>query len=178
MTDTPEPPPAKRPVRRLLDQSGHPRVIHDVKTDLGKRPPLPVFLAQHLVVRLVLKAMRTQRRAEMFAQKLHAVELVTVKTQSHPDQMNVVGHQAIGRAKKPFARGGVQHDFTKFCVKRFVQPAGAALGNWQRPVNDGVGLIKFSRQSGKIKAAVGSLTGVIGIDGAGFRFHAGKVRAN
>jgi hypothetical protein len=58
--------------------------------------------------------------------------------------MNVVGHQALGRAAQVFAHSGVQHHLTEADVEKFVEPAGAALGDWHCPMNDGVALIMFA----------------------------------
>jgi len=39
-------------------------------------------------------------------------------------------------------------------MEQFIEPAGASLGDGQRPVDDGVALIMFAGQAWKIKAAV------------------------
>ena len=90
---------AERPDFQFFYQSGADRICQDVETDFGEGVPFPFFLAQDVVVSLMLKAVRMQRHAEMFAQEFHAVPMVGIAVQSHPEQMNVVGHQAIGRAE-------------------------------------------------------------------------------
>ena len=89
----------KRPILRVLDQFGNARVVNDVKTHSTERLLPPLFLAQDMVVGLVLKAMRTEQFPDMLAQKLHAVPLIGIAPQPHPDQVNVIGHQTVGRAK-------------------------------------------------------------------------------
>ena len=89
----------ERPILRVLDQFGNARVVNDVETHFTERLLSPLFLAQDMVVGLVLKAMRTEQFPDMLAQKLHAMPLIATAPQPHPDQMNVIGHQTVGRAK-------------------------------------------------------------------------------
>ena len=141
-------------------QFGAAGIRQNLKTDFGERSALSLFLAQTVVVGLMLKTMRAQRRGKVFAQELHPVALVGIKTQSHPQQVNMVGHQAIRRAEQPFARGGVKHDFAELRMKQFVEPAGAAQCNRHRPVDDRVALIIFAVQTREIKAPVRALAGI------------------
>jgi hypothetical protein len=127
-------------------------------------------------VRLMLKAMRAQRRAKMLAQEFHAVALVGIAAQPHPEQMNMVGHQAIGRAEQSFAGGGVKHRFPESRVEKFIQPAGSSQGHGHCPVNDGVALIRFAGQSREINAPVRSPAGkAIGCGDGGFGLHGKKI---
>ena len=105
--------PAKRPAFRFRYQFGADGIRQDVKADSGERALFSFFIPQDVVVGLRLKVMRTQRRAEMFAQKLHAVALVRIKAKPHPEQVDVVWHQAIGRADQAFTACGMKHDFTE-----------------------------------------------------------------
>ena len=96
-----------------------------------------------MVVRLRLKTMRRQTPCQVRPQKGHDIFLVRVSAQPHPYQMNVIRHQAIDRAEKPFPRGRVQEQLAEFPVERFVQPAGAPIKYRQCPMDDGVALIEF-----------------------------------
>ena len=90
----------------------------------------------------------------MCAQESHAVALVGIQPQPHPDQVQMIRHQAIRRAEKPFAGGGVQEQFAKRGVKRLAEPALPAVRNGKRPMHDRVALIILARQAWKVKRAV------------------------
>lgn len=148
-----------RPVFRALDQFCPAGIIQEVKANFAESLPDSLARPQDVVVRLMLKPVRTQGRAQMLAQKLQTVSLIRVTAQPHPDQVNVVGHQAIGETEQSFPRGGVQHDFAKLRVEGGVEPAGAAQGHRHGPVDDGVALIMFPGQAWQIEAPVGSVAG-------------------
>ena len=90
----------------------------------------------------------------MRSQKGHSVALVRILAQPHPDQMNMIRHQAIARAEQPLTSGDVQHQFAKRCVKTIVQPAAFSIRNRQRPMDNCITLIKLSRKAWKIEFAV------------------------
>jgi hypothetical protein len=98
--------------------------------------------------------MREQHRREVFAEEFHPILLVGFPPHAHPDQMNVVWHQAIGRAKEPFARRSVEHDFAEVSVECVVQSSSAAHGDGHGPMDDGVGLVIFSRQALQIETPI------------------------
>ena len=165
------------PRLRFLYQPGADGIRQDVKTDFGKGSAPPFFLAQDVVVCLMLKMMRAQDRGKMFAQEFHSVALVGINAQPHPEQVNMVGHQAIGWADQPFPGGGMKHYLAESRVENFVQPAGAAQGDGQCPVNDRVALIIFAGQSREIKAPIHALAGKAIGCGGGFRLHGKENRA-
>ena len=146
--------PGEWPVFWILHQLRHAGIVNDVETDLGKGVSFPFFLLEHMIVRLMLKPLRSEQRSEMRSQKGHAVELVRVQTQSHPDQMQMIRHEAIRRAKQSLARGGVQHQFPKRGVKPLVQPAASTMREGNRPMNHRVALIVFAWETRKIESAV------------------------
>lgn len=139
----------ERPIFRMLHQFLDTGVINDVKAYLAKGVTFALFLAQNVIVWLVLKAMRLEQFADMLAQKLHAVSLISLAPQPHPDQMNVIRHQAIGRAEQTFAHRSVQHYFPKAGVEKFVEPTLAARGKGQGPVNDCVTLVILAGRRGR-----------------------------
>ena len=61
-----------------------------------------------MIVRLMLEFLRRELRLKMRAQESHAVALIGIRPQPHPDQMQMIRHQAIRRAEKPFPDGSVQ----------------------------------------------------------------------
>jgi hypothetical protein len=115
---------------------------------------LALFFSLDVVVGLLLVLMGTQLWAEVFSQKLYAVLLVRVTSHSHPDQMNMIWHQAIGRAKESLASGGVEHDFANVRVECVVQPTRAAQGDGHGPVHDGVGLVVFAWQALQVETPI------------------------
>jgi len=127
-------------------------------------------------VRLMLEPMRAQGRAQMFAQKFHAVALVAVPAQAHPNEMQVIGHQAIDGAKEAFPGGGVEHGFAEMRVEGGCQPTGSAPGDRKRPVNDSIAVVILFGQARQIKAAVHSRAGK-GRQGfqVRFRWHGGML---
>src|SRR5688500_3358347 len=93
------------PILRSRHQFGSARIINQVKASPAERAALTLLRPQYLVVCLMLKSMRAQRRAQMLAQKFHPVALVRIAPQSHPNEMNVIGHQAVSGTEQTFARG-------------------------------------------------------------------------
>jgi hypothetical protein len=98
-------------------------------------------------MRLRLKLHGREHGFEIRAQERHAVQLVTVESQPHPDQVQVVWHQAIRRAKQAFARGGVQQQFAEAKVKLLGQPARCAIVCGKGPMYKSVPLIILLRQA-------------------------------
>ena len=90
----------------------------------------------------------------MRAQESHAVKLVGIQPQPHPDQMQMIRHEAIRRAEKPFAGGGVKQQFAKRGVKGFIEPALPAMRDGKRPMHHRVALIIFAWQTWQIKRPV------------------------
>jgi hypothetical protein len=129
-----------------------------VEADLGEYAPLALFSAQGMVLRLHLEFGGLQQWFQMGAQEGHAVPLVGVSAQAHPDEVHVVRHQAIDRAEQTFACRGVEQQFAEEKVKVVSQPATRAIKGGERPVDDGVALIMLARQARKIKTAVERVT--------------------
>ena len=102
----------------------------------------------------MLKFLRREFRFQMRAQEGHAVELVGIKPQPHPDQMQMIRHEAIGRTEKPFAGGSMQEQFAKHGVKRLGEPALPAVRDGERPLHHRVALIIFTGKTRQIKRPV------------------------
>ena len=107
-----------------------------------------------MIVRLRLAFLWRELWFQMRAQEGHAVELVGIQPQPHPDQMQMIRHQAIGRTEKPFAGGGVQEQFAKRGVKRLVEPALPAVRDGKRPMHHRVALIILAWKTRKVERAV------------------------
>jgi hypothetical protein len=83
---------------------------------------MPLFLFEHMIMRLMLKLQRRKFWLEMSAQEGYAIALVAIQAQPHPDEMQMFWHQAIDRAKHGFAGGSVKHKFTESPMKSLIQP--------------------------------------------------------
>ena len=71
-----------------------------------------------MVVCLVLPlTLVAQVGLKMTAQELHCVKLVSLLAQPHPNQVNMIRHQAVGRTKQMGTRGGMKHQFTETRMK-------------------------------------------------------------
>jgi hypothetical protein len=132
-------------------EAGAHRVGQRIKAESGEGVPLSLFLAQDVIVGLMLPfATTAERRLEVRAEELHGVELVRLAPDSHPDEMQMIGHEAVGGAEKVFARGGVVHEFAERGVKSGRQPAAGAFLQRVSPENDGVALVTMFFESRKI----------------------------
>ena len=110
-----------------------------------------LFRERHdVIVRLMLKLRRLKQRTELGAEKLHPVTLVGVTAHAHPDEMNVVRHEAVGRAEQSFPGRRVQQQLAEGSVETVVQPALGAAGDGQGPEHDGIGLVKLAFQPREI----------------------------
>ena len=105
-------------------------------------------------MRLMLEFLRCEFGFKMRSQECHAVAVVGIQTQPHPNQMQMIRHEAIRRAQQSFACSGVQHQFAKDSMKSLVQPATPTMRDGQRPMHHGVALVKFRRQARKIKRPI------------------------
>ncbi len=139
---------AVRPINLSLNQFSPYRIRQRVKAKAAKRIPLAFFLPQNVVMWLVLPLTPTaQGRFQMRSQKLHGVELIAFSLHSHPNEMQMIRHQAIGRTEKLFPHCRVQHQFSKPGVKCGRQPTPRALLQSVRPKYNRVALIPVPFQS-------------------------------
>jgi len=118
---------AELPVDGAFHQFSPQRVFQDVIADSDKRVPSPLFFLEHMVVRLMLEFLWRDFGFEMRSQEGHAIELIRIQAEAHPNQVQMIRHEAIRRAEQSLARGGVQQEFAKGGVKPLVQPALAAV---------------------------------------------------
>jgi hypothetical protein len=86
------------------------------------------------------------------SEERHRGELVAFAGKAHPDEVNVVWHEAIDRAEEGFASHGVEEEFAELLVKRFVEPAGSAMENCEGPEDNGVANIMLAREAGEVSA--------------------------
>ena len=142
---------AVRPVTLLFYQFIAHRIGERVEAKTRKSIAPPFFSSQDVIVRLMLPfAPAAKRRFKMRAQKFHGVELISLASQSHPDEMKMVGHQTVSGAEQMFARGGVEHQFTKRGMERGGEPASRTFFQRIRPENYSVALIMMPLQSRKL----------------------------
>ena len=146
--------PAKPPLPGMFDQSVLASVVDDVEAHLCERVAFALFGSQDVIVRLVLEAMRAQLWPEVLTQEFDAIPLIVVAPQSHPNQMNMIRHQAIGRTEDSLAHPGMEHDFAKMGMECIVQPSSAAHGHRHRPMNDRIGLIILAGKTLEVEASI------------------------
>lgn len=130
------------------------RILQNVITSAGEGVVPAFIFFEYVIMRLVLELLRGELGFKVRSEEGHAVQLIGVETQSHPDEMQMIVHQAIRRAEQALAHSGVQQQFAKHGVKSFVQPTAMSVRDGQRPVNDSVTLIILTWQARKIKRAV------------------------
>ena len=139
------------PVRRRFHRLGLPRVEqHVIRAGDAERVPLPSFGRQDVIMRLMLKFRRPEERPELRTEKLDPVALVRFAADSHPDEMNMVGHEAISGANQALSRGGVQHNFAKRGVETVREPALSAVCNGHGPEYHGIRLIELALEARKV----------------------------
>jgi len=99
----------ERPIFRGGGQCGPDGIHEHVTAGLGEGIALSLFVFEDVIVRLVLKAGVAERGFQVTAEEGEAVFLVGVVAKSHPDEMNVIGHEDVSRAKQSFSGAGVEH---------------------------------------------------------------------
>ena len=52
-----------------------------------------------------------------------AIALIRVETKPHPDEVQVIGHEAVSRAEEALAGGGVKRQFAERGVESRIEPA-------------------------------------------------------
>lgn len=80
---------------------------------------------------------------QVFPEESHGVALIRIDTQSHPNKVQMIRHENIGRAKQTFTRGGMQQQFAESKMKEFIEPAGCTMFKSDCPVNYGKPLVKL-----------------------------------
>jgi len=106
-----------KPGPGLVHQTSSDRIVQNVKTDFRKGVALPLFLAQNVIIGLRLEPMGNQLRFQVCAQKGHSISLIAVAPQPQPEQMHVIGHQAIGRTDQALAGGHMKQQLAKPAVE-------------------------------------------------------------
>ena len=138
------------PVAFTRNQSGADGIGQRVEAESGKGVAPPFFLAQDVIVRLMLPfAVVAQRRFQMGAEKFHGVHLIRLAPHPHPDEVQMIRHEAVGGAEEMFPRGDVEHEFTKRGVKGGREPAPGAFFERVRPEDDGVSLVTMPFEPGQ-----------------------------
>jgi len=104
-----------------------------------------------VVVRLVLPFPHaTECWLNMSAQELYPVELVRFPPHAHPNKMQMVWHQATGRAEKLLANSGMEHKLTERGMKIYCKPSERSLLKRVCPENHRVPLIMMFLEPWKV----------------------------
>ena len=141
---------AKRPIPAFRHQFCTARICQHIETNSCECAAFALVLTQNVVVGLVLEFVRSERGRQLAAKKSHCIELVAFASHSHPDEVHVVGHEAIGWTPNFFTNSRVQHEFSKAQMKQLVQPARAAMLHRQRPHDNRMTLIMMAKQPWQI----------------------------
>ena len=141
----------ERPRLTFPDQIRPNRIREDVEADLGEGVSFSLFLAEHMVVGLVLPFPAiAQNRFQFRPQEPHGVELVAVTSHSHPDKVQMIRHQTVGWTPDLVADGGVEQHFTKCRLKRGGEPPSGTFLQRQGPEDNRVSLIVVPIQARQI----------------------------
>jgi len=140
-----------RPINLSFHQFTPNRICEGVKAKTGEGLAFSFLFAQNVIVWLMLPLpLAAQYWFQMCSQKLHGIQLIALSPQAHPDEMKVVGHQAVGWAEQLFASSRVKHEFTKLGVKDRCQPPAGTFLQRVRPKHNCVALVLVPFQSGKL----------------------------
>ena len=143
--------PAVRPISFILHQLSPYRIGQDIRTRLAKGVSLTLLRPKHTVVWLMLPlTLVAQSGLKVYAQELHCVELVTPLAQSHPNQVKMIRHQAVGRTKQVVTRSGMKHQLAEACMKTRVEPSLYPMLERQCPEDNRVPTVELSLQARKL----------------------------
>ncbi len=109
----------------------------------------PFIVLQDVVVRLLLELESDSLQAvvHVLAKELHGRKLIGCRSDSGPQQMDMVRHQATDRAGELIAERGVSQQFAKFIQQTSIQPPGTSVTDRQNPMHPSLTTIVFRRQS-------------------------------
>ena len=141
---------AERPIPAFRQQFRANRICQHIETNSCECTVFTLVLTQNVVVGLVLEFVRLEHGAQLAAEKSHCIELVAFASHSHPDKVQVVGHEAIGWTPNLFTKSRVQHELSKTQMKQLVQPTRGAMLHRQRPHDNRVTLVMMAKQPRQI----------------------------
>ena len=136
-----------RPVGDVLHQARTQGIFEDVSTSGGKGVALPLCFIENVIEGLMLEFMGMDERLQIGAQKTHRIQLIGLIGEPHPDEMDVIRHQAIHGTKQSLARGGVEKKLPELAVKFLRQPSCRTVFKCQVPVYECQPLVAFALQS-------------------------------
>ncbi len=136
-----------RPVRNVFDETGPQRIFEDVSASGGEGVGLPFCFIKHMVEGLMLEFMRMDERLQIGAQKTHCIQLIGLFAKPHPDEMDVIRHQAIHGTKQFLACGGVEKKLPELPVEFFRQPSCRTVFKGQVPVYECQPLVVIALQA-------------------------------
>lgn len=139
------------PVGGRLDQSSVKRIEKYVVSAGDAEGAAVTFPGpQDVIVGLMLETGLAEAWPQLGAKEFDPIALVRVVTEAHPNEMQVIWHQAIGWAKQTLTRGRMKHQFPKSGMKPGVEPTSSAMRNRHGPENNRVCLVKLTAESRKI----------------------------
>lgn len=131
-------------------------VSGDVLRGVPEGCVMAFIFAQDMVKRLRLQqeARRFQLFVELFSKVPCGESLVRCLAEYQPQQMNMVGHEAIDGTASGLAKHRVSQVLTKPSMKEFVEPAASPVFNAIGPTDAGKTAVVLWRQSFQIVMTV------------------------
>ena len=137
-----------RPINLSFHQSTTDRIRERVEAEPTEGVAFSFLFAQDVIVRLMLPLpSAAQHRLQMRSQEFHSIQMISFAPHSHPHEMKMVGHQAVGWTEKLFACGGVEHQLPELEMKCRRQPSASPFLKRIRPEHNGVALISMPLQT-------------------------------
>ena len=110
-------------------------------------------LSEYMIMCAVLEVDGGTFVLDMLSQERRRVQLVRFAGLSNPDQMNMVGHDAVNRTAYAVTGAGVQQALAKAGVELVVQPAGLSSNRGVCPEDAGAALVIYAVQSREVALA-------------------------
>jgi hypothetical protein len=123
-------------------------VMEDVERSLFQRIGVPFAFNENVVVRLALKLKSawSKRGVPGTVEKFLRIELVGVLVDSHPKEVGVVRHEAVGGAVELITGTGVEEKLTHQRVGGAVEPSRGPLVERHDPMHPCLPLVVVSLQ--------------------------------
>jgi len=136
----------KRPICDVLDEICPNWICQHIKARAGERSTPALFLAQDVIISLILKLVRSEQGRESSAQETHRIELIALTPHAHPYKMQMIRHETIDGTPDLLPSRCVEHEFAKPVVEDVVEPSRGALFERKSPHHNRVSLVVAPQQ--------------------------------
>ena len=127
------------PISGLLHERFTLRIGQQVVGDFLKGCRVAVLLSQDMIVGLLLPVVPW--RHGMGAQKGDGLALGGMGAETQHEQVQMVGHEHVGRAHEMVAMTGVKQNFPELLMESLTQPTSGAVLNGEGPEDNGVPMV-------------------------------------